>query len=413
LQAFGKKRSGSVSFLAGREAISFFILFFSLFLLAGCFSKSPKPTPKTQTFSSKEDGFTLSLPEGWRLSEQKNTLFLAELQTGRVPPVRLTATDEKDIPRLEDFLKVASIQPLGQRMQKLSQGEIAQFEPISSRRLESNGRVWEETIWSGARKDQPKVFQSYATSVGLNIIQLHFEFPVAFYNNPDQFITPILEGMVAHPRKRPRTDYVRAYRTIGEFYKSMKLWPEAIGAFKEAIAKKPKDAELHSLLGESYFLNQQIDEALKELLQAAQLSPQNARAQQGLAEVYFKKGSLDQAISALKRAINISPDSAPLYTKLGNAYLEQGRTEEAVQTFQRLIKRSPKSAEAHLGLGKAYLKIDLYEQAGLELEQALRLQPKLVESHCLLEKVYGQLASSAEAEKEKALCTGGAEPKPS
>lgn len=412
MQAFGKKRGGPVSYPARRSAISFFILFFSLFLLAGCFSKSTKLNPKSQVFSSKEEGFTLPLPEEWRLSEQKNTLFLAELQTGRVPPVRLTATDEKEIPRLEDYSKAASLQPLAQRMQKLSQGEISQFQTISSRRLELNGRVWEETVWSGARNGQPKIFHSYATSVGLNIIQLHFEFPVAFYNNPDQFITPILEGMVAHPRKRPRTDYVRAYRTIGEFYKSMKLWPEAIGAFKEAIAKKPKDAELHALLGESYFLNQQIDEALKELRQAAELSPQNARAQQGLAEVYFKSGSLNQAISALKRAINISPGNTALYTKLGNAYLEQGRTEEAVQTFQRLIKRNPKAAEAHLGLGKAYLKIDLYEQAGLELEQALRLQPKLVESHCLLEKVYSQLASSADAEKEKALCAA-AEPKPS
>lgn len=406
-----KKRGGSVFLPSGEKSISFF-LFFSLFLLAGCFSRSPKLNPDTQTFTSKEAGITLPLPAGWRLSERKNTLFTAELHTGRVAPVRLTGTDEKEVPRLKDYLKVTFTQPLGQRMQKLSQGEISQFQTISSRRMESNGRIWEETVWSGARKEQPKIFHSYATSIGLNIILLHFEFPVGSYSNPDQFITPVLERMVAHPRKRPVTDYVRAYRTMGEFYKATKLWPDAIDAFKEAIARKPGDAELHALLGESYFLNQEIDAALKALLKAAEISPQNARAQQGLAEVYLKKGSLDPAVTALKRAINISPNNTALYTKLGNAYLEQGKTEEAVQTFQRLIKRSPKAAEAHLGLGKAYLKIDLYEQAGLELEQALRIQPKLVESHCLLEKVYSQLASSAEAEKEKALCAR-AEPKPS
>lgn len=394
-----------------RSPTSYFISLLILFLLAGCFSKSPTLDKKSHVFSSEEAGLTVSLPPEWRLSEQKNMLFVAEFQSARVSPVQLTVTEEKEIPRMEDYLKITSFQTLAQRMQKVSKGEISHFQTVSSRQIEPNGKVWEETVWSGARNDQPKIFHTYAMSVGLNIIQFHFEFPVMFYSNPQQYILPVLERVATHPPKRRDAEYARAYRTMGEFYKNMKLWPEAIGAFKEAISKKPKDADLHALLGESHLQNQEIDPALTEFLQANRLDAENARAQQGLADVYFKKGSVDQAISALKRAVNLSPNTAALYVKLGNAYLDQGRTEEAVQTFQRLIKRNPKSAEAHLGLGQAYLKIDLYEQAGLELEQALRLQPKLVESHCLLEKVYTQLASSAEAEREKALCEGS-EPKP-
>ena len=377
------------------------------FLLTACFSKPPAIDRRNHTFSSHETGITVRLPQGWNLGEQKSALFVADLQSGRISPVHLTVTEEKGVPKVEDYLKITSFQTLAQRMQKVSQGEISQFQTVSSGEIELNGKRWEEIVWSGARSDQPKVFHTYAISVGLSIVQLHFEFPVAFYNNPEQLIRPVLEGVVLHPPKRRDEDYLRAYRTVGEFYKSMKLWPDAIGAFTEALSREPENAELYALLGESYFLNQEIDQALNALLQAAKLSPQNARAQQGLAEVYLKKGALDQAVPALKRAVNLTPDSGPLYIKLGNAYLEQGRMDEAIQTFQRLIRRNPKAGEAHLGLGKAYLKNALHEQAGLELEQAIRLQPDLVEPHCLLEKVYIQLASAAEAERERALCGAG------
>jgi tetratricopeptide (TPR) repeat protein len=397
----------SASSLRGLPSFPRLILFLLLILFTGCFSKPTPIDKKNHAFSSKEVGLTVSLPPGWNLSEQKNALFVADFQAARTSPVRLIVTDERGVPGMEDYLKIISFQTLAQRMQKVSQGEISHFQIVSSNKMELNGRSWEETVWSGARNDQPKIFHTYAVPVELNVVQFHFEFPVTFYNNPQQFITPVLERVATHPRKRPDEDYVRIYRSAGEFYKNAKLWTDAIGAFEKAATRKPKDAELHALLGESYFQNQEVDRALEAFLQAARLSPQNSRAHQGLADVYLKKGSFDQAISALKRAVNLSPDSAALYIKLGDAYLERARTEEAIQTFQKLIRRNPKAAEAHLGLGKAYLKIDLYEQAGLELERALKLQPELVESHCFLEKVYAQLASAAEAEREKGLCAGG------
>lgn len=385
----------------------------TLYFLTGCFSKTVVIDNQHHTFSSKEIGFFLSLQPGWRLSDADNTLFVADLQPNGTRLARLTATEEKNIPSLEDYLTLASFLTLPQKTQKMAQGELARLQPLSSRKFEFKGNVWEESVWLGERKGAPRIFHTLSIPVGLSLVQLHFEFPTFFYENHPQTIASVLEGIRIDPPKPSLEKAVRAYQSIGELYTGRRLWKEAIDAFSVALEKRPHSTQLHILLGQSYFQNGEADLALKEFLKATELDPQNSRAYEGIADAYFKKGLIDQGITAVKRAVGLSPDNISLYVKLGEAYLKEERPQESIKNYQKLIQRNPESAAGHFGLGKAYLSIDLYEQAIIELEQAIKLQPRQVEAHCLLEKAYSQLQSTAEAEREGKLCPHTDPPKTS
>jgi tetratricopeptide (TPR) repeat protein len=376
-----------------------------LFLFAGCFSKSTLIDHQNRLFKSNEAGILITFPSQWHLSASKNTLFVADLKPNGTMIVRLTGILLPDIPSLKDYEKIEAAIPIPQRLQKFIQNEISHFEEISSRELDRKGKTWRELIWTGQREGMAKIFHSYTLSIGLNLVQLHFEIPVSFYESQKQIINDVLDGVTPLPTQAPSDDdYARAYRGVGDLYRIKELWKDAIQSYKEALSKKPRDSSLHILLGESYFKNEEVDLARESFQAAIQLTPQNARAYEGLADVHFKKGSIDEGISAIKRAVLFSPDNIGLYVKLGEAYLKQGRPQESIMTYQKLLRRKGDSADGHLGLGKAYLAVDLYEQAILEFEQVLKLKPQLNDPHCLLAKAHTHLESIADAEREKKLC---------
>ncbi|WDT77156.1 MAG: tetratricopeptide repeat protein [Candidatus Manganitrophus sp.] len=382
-------------------------IFTSVFLLflAGCFSKPIPIDNKNHLFKSDEAGILITFPPQWHLSAPENTLFVGKLKPNGTEIARLTGIFLPDIPSLEDYRKIEAALPLPQRLQKFIRNELSHFQEISSREIERKGETWRELVWMGQREGLPKIFHSYTVSIGLNLVQLHFELPAPFYENQQQMIDDVLDGVTPLPGQTPSDEqYAQAYRGVGDLYRVKELWSDAIKSYREALSKKPRDPNLHVLLGESYLKNEEADLALESFQAAIRLTSQSARAYEGLADVYFKKGSTDEGISAIKRALVLSPENIGLYVKLGEAYLKQGRTQESINTFHRLLRRKADSADGHLGLGRAYLAVDLYEQAVLELEQTLKLNPQLNEPHCLLAKAFTHLESTADAEREKKRC---------
>jgi tetratricopeptide (TPR) repeat protein len=381
-----------------------------ILLSYGCASLSTATVDlKNRSFSYKEVGLSIPLPPGWEIEKTRQGLFNATFQPGSIPLVRLTATEERGVPSLEDYLKISSTQTLPRRVRKVSGGKISHIRIVTTQKIEQGGRTWEETVWIGNRQGQALIFHSYVFSVELRVIQLHFEFPAAIYNNPKQIIAPVLADItVESEKRRPPEEYAEVYRMLGQSYKTLGLWADMITALKKALSLKPQDADLHVLLGEGYFLNDELDAALNELLQAVQLAPQYSRAYQGLAQIYLKMDFTDKGIAAMKRGISLSPENnTALRILLGDTYLKHGKAEKAIRAYQLIIQRNSKTVDGHLGLGKAYLSIDLYEQAIIEFEQALGRDPQRLEPHCLLEKAYTLLSSPEEAKKEEALCKGG------
>ncbi|HEY5599308.1 MAG TPA: hypothetical protein VIK48_01345, partial [Candidatus Manganitrophaceae bacterium] len=126
--------------------IAFFTLFLPPLLLpAGCFSKKTVLEGQNRTFSSEEAGIALSLGPDWRLSESDKALFVADFQPGGSPLARLTATEEKEFPRLQDYFLLEPTLTWPQRTQKVSIGSLSHFQSFSTRPFEFQGNAWGES----------------------------------------------------------------------------------------------------------------------------------------------------------------------------------------------------------------------------------------------------------------------------
>lgn len=380
-----------------------FLALLGCFALPGCFPRNPVDT-RNRSVDYKELGFFMSLPPDWRIAKSRDFLFTADFEQNGTPQIRLTATMERNIPSLEDYLRLEPGLTIGQKVAKVIQGELTELHAVSSGKFEFKGNTWKESIWLAERRGKAKVFHTYTIPVGLNLVQLHFEFPASLYEGLRPMITSALEGIKIAPPPPSDLELVRAYQSIGEVYRSREMWKEAAAAFSIAAETAPRSELLRLLLGESYFQSGQLDPAEREFQKAIVINPQNTRALEDLADVYFKKGMNDPGIAAVKRAVGLAPDDTRLYLKLGEAYLKENRTQEAIKIYQKLVRRKPESAEGHLGLGKSYLAADLYEQAIIEMEQTLKLSYQRTDAHCILEKAYIQLQSTTDAEREKKLC---------
>jgi tetratricopeptide (TPR) repeat protein len=131
---------------------------------------------------------------------------------------------------------------------------------------------------------------------------------------------------------------------------------DALRLIQSQIERRPADAGLYLLLGETQLQNKQPDEAEKALARAAEIDKQNVNALVLLAQVEIAQGSTDQAISNYKRAIDVAPNMPQLQVALGGIYEKQGNWEAAQLIYQRALATEPDNPLAANNL--AYLMLE-------------------------------------------------------
>jgi tetratricopeptide (TPR) repeat protein len=118
-------------------------------------------------------------------------------------------------------------------------------------------------------------------------------------------------------------------------------WPDAIAAYREAIAAQPDDAGLHNRLGMCYQRAGDTKAARKEYRRAIDLKKDYGAAWNNLGTLDHARGKYKQAISAYGRAIKIDPKDAVFYKNLGGAWLERGDVEKALEAWTEALRLDP------------------------------------------------------------------------
>jgi tetratricopeptide (TPR) repeat protein len=98
-------------------------------------------------------------------------------------------------------------------------------------------------------------------------------------------------------------------------------------------------AEVHKIIGESYFMQKQYSEAyphLKEYLQTQQNPSESDLYEMGFVAANLQK--FDEAISYYNQLNSKSALAQNAYYQLGNAYLEVGKKQEALAAFRSAKK---------------------------------------------------------------------------
>jgi len=97
---------------------------------------------------------------------------------------------------------------------------------------------------------------------------------------------------------------------LGNLYYDAGRYTDAIKWYADSLAINPKDVDVSTDLGVSYYYNNQPDLALKQLEHSLQLDPKHTKSLLNMGVVRaFGKQDLKGATDVWRRLVEIAPDS--------------------------------------------------------------------------------------------------------
>ena len=128
---------------------------------------------------------------------------------------------------------------------------------------------------------------------------------------------------------------------------------EALAAARIAVEQRPRQARLHSLLGEILADLHRLDKAEENYRRALELDPRNKAALKYLATSYFNRKRYQEALDLYRKISAVEPDDAKTHNNIGATLYYLGQTEAAVRSFKQALSLDPTLEGARTGLDEA------------------------------------------------------------
>ena len=163
--------------------------------------------------------------------------------------------------------------------------------------------------------------------------------------------------------------------------KNKELLLGLVDIYKKLIQHKPDYAEAHSNLGNSYKELKMYEEALASYSDALRLNP-------NLAEVYSNRGIVfnelkkyPEALKDYDKAIAIKPDYAVVYSNRGIVFNELKKYQEALKDYDKAIAIKPDYEEVFLNKGDTLQSLNRFEDALDSYDRAIEIKTDYVEAY--------------------------------
>ena len=195
----------------------------------------------------------------------------------------------------------------------------------------------------------------------------------------------------------------------GVEYMQLRLYPQAVDAFKSILSQQPTHVDALFQLANVYKLQDELELAIetfnKVFPAAADLKNASIKARiyglthLALAEIYCKQSQLDTAEQHAKEAVRNSPTDADTHYRLGYIYTHQARFDEALAAFKRTLARNPDFPEVYEWLGLIALMQNQPKQAVAHYQTAIQKKPYVQSAYYNLAKAYrliGDMPSATE-----------------
>ncbi|HEX8815160.1 MAG TPA: winged helix-turn-helix domain-containing protein [Terriglobales bacterium] len=172
-----------------------------------------------------------------------------------------------------------------------------------------------------------------------------------------------------------------AYAGLSDCYTLLALWgagyryvPEADANARKALELDDTLAEAHTSLAAVHVLDWKWSDAEAEFHRALELNPNDAQAHQWYGNLLLgPMGRHREAIAELQRARDLDPLSLVINADLGYAYFLAGEDEPAFQQYQKVLASDPSFLPAHFDLMLYYGQRGMHEQEMQELAEDARL----------------------------------------
>lgn len=201
---------------------------------------------------------------------------------------------------------------------------------------------------------------------------------------------------------------------LGEAYRCLGLFKEAVESYERAIALRPAFAEARNNLGIVLAELGLLDAAIRSYEQALLTAPDSARILMNLGNMLIEAGRFPEAVTCFERVISLDvdcmaayhgfcrasvalerpgeeltrfakalesrPDASNMLNNLGEALQELDRLDEALSVYDRTLLIDPYSARTHYSRGLLLESLGRIDEAYGSLRRAVRLEPDRVEA---------------------------------
>jgi cytochrome c-type biogenesis protein CcmH/NrfG len=172
-----------------------------------------------------------------------------------------------------------------------------------------------------------------------------------------------------------------AWFSVGVASRNLKLYNQAVHAYREAIRHHAEYAEAWHNLGNTYASLKEYNHAIHAYRDALLIEPDNDNTWYELGNIYYDLKQYAHAIDAYRKALQIQAENPTAWYNLGITYDDLGLYDESSEAYQQAVRLQPENADAWFHLGVAYARLGERRKVR-EIYQTLRkLSPARAESY--------------------------------
>lgn len=197
----------------------------------------------------------------------------------------------------------------------------------------------------------------------------------------------------------------RAWFDLGYVMHAQKNYPEAISAYRGAVAAQPESFECNLNLG-VMLAHENHPDASKYLEMATHLKPTSAHPQAALAHAWAALAGVQaekdaiRALDSWSHAVTLAPDDAQDRLAFGEALERSGDFAGAEREFRKANELQPNSADSLAALANLYMRAKRLPEAEEALRRLVAATPQDENAHLQLGRVLSAARKDAEAEAE-------------
>ncbi|MDX8549211.1 tetratricopeptide repeat protein [Methanospirillum sp. J.3.6.1-F.2.7.3] len=158
---------------------------------------------------------------------------------------------------------------------------------------------------------------------------------------------------------KQRGDDPHAYVLLGNSYKVLKQFDDAIEAYEQALEINPDNKTYKMQIAEAYLLQGNIclhkdkdpQTAIEYFNKTLEIAPRYSAAWFSKSIAYRKMGGYRNSLNAMLKTIEIDPNNAHAYFEMGKTLKSMGNETEAIDCFLQAIRIDPSYTEAMYILG--------------------------------------------------------------
>ena len=170
---------------------------------------------------------------------------------------------------------------------------------------------------------------------------------------------------------------VFSYKTLGETFEKMKLFPSALEAYSKGLEKTSQGNLFYQKMGDLSLECNDIESSIECYKKAYELNPSDREVLIKLATInqtYFPE-KVDTTIDYYNTLLEFGIDMDKIYYELGHLYLNKSDKINAVSAFKLAQELNPENPYYNNSLAYAYIKAELYDDAIEYYQLAIKLNP--------------------------------------